>query len=79
VRWALGAVARHPGLWPEAVRALVALSPAGWWRAFPFIPRVDPSYAAWRMATAYGTETATLQGDDLIGYLAWRKRQRSAN
>ena len=78
MRWALGAVARHPGLWLEAVRALVALSPDGWWRTFPFVPRVDSNYAAWRIATAYGMETATPQGDDLIGYLAWRRRQRRA-
>ncbi len=78
MRWALGAVARHPGLWLEAVRAVMALSSDGWWRTFPFVPRVDPDYAAWRIATAYGTEAATLQGDDLIGYLTWRKRQRSA-
>ena len=77
MRWALGAVARHPRLWPEAVRALVALSPDGWWRSFPFVPRLDPAYAAWRIATAYGAESTELQGEDLISYLVWRKRQRT--
>lgn len=77
MRWALGAVARHPRLWPEAVRTLVALSPDGWWRSFPFVPRLDPGHAAWRIATAYGTETAALPEDDLIHYLAWRRKQRS--
>ena len=76
MRWALGAVARHPGLWLEAVRVLVAVSPDRWWRSFPFVPRVEPGYAAWRLATAYGTETTTGTGDDLINYLRWRKRQR---
>ena len=72
MRWALGAVARHPGLWLEAVRALVALSPDRWWRSFPFVPRLDPAYAAWRITTAYGTESIALQGEDLIAYLAAR-------
>ena len=76
MRWALGAIARHPGLWPEVVRVLVAVSPDRWWRAFPFVPRVDPDYSAWRIATAYGTETAAVPGNDLISYLRWRKRQR---
>jgi hypothetical protein len=78
VRWALGAIARHPGLWLEAMRALVALSPDGWWRTTPFVPRLDPAYAKWRVATAYGDETAEVSGDDLIGYLKWRKQQRRA-
>ena len=77
MRRALGAVAQHPGLWFEAIRALVALSPEGWWRTPPFVPRIDPTYAAWRVATAYGSETAEVSGDDLIGYLEWRKQQRS--
>jgi hypothetical protein len=78
VRWALGAVARHPGLWLEALRALVALSPDGWWRTAPFVPRLDPAYAAWRLATAYGSETADAGADDLVGYLVWRRQQRSS-
>lgn len=76
VRWALGEVARHPGLWPEVVRVLVAVSPDGWWRTFPFVPRVEPGYARWRISTAYGTETESATGEDLISYLRWRKRQR---
>ena len=76
MRRALGAVARHPGLWLEAVRVLVAVSPDGWWRTFPFVPRVEPDYAAWRLATAYGTEATAVAGEDLIGYLRWRRQQR---
>ena len=78
MRWALGFVARHPGLWPEAVRAWVASSPDRWWATFPFVPRADPEYVAWRMATAYGTAAAPMRGEDLAGYLTWRKKQRSA-
>lgn len=76
MRWGLGAFARRPGLLPEAVRTLAAMSPARWWRAFPFVPRLDPRYVAWRRATAYGTEEAWWSSEDLVGYLEWRRRQR---
>lgn len=67
---------RHPSLWGEGVRALAATAPDGWWRRFPFLPRPDPAHLAWRLSTAYGVGGARLGGEDLVRYLAWRKRQR---
>lgn len=32
----------------------------------------------WRLATAYGSSTAPVQGEDLIRFLEWRRRVRGA-
>ncbi len=72
----LAAVARRPGLWPEAVRAAFATAPRRWWSRSPFLPVPDGPYLAWRAATAYGAADATPPPDDLVAYLRWRRRQR---
>ncbi len=71
--WAL---ARRPSLWGEALRALIAVSPAGWWRTFPFLPRAEPAYLAWRVSTAYGSAHQPMRAHDLVAYLEWRRRLR---
>ena len=76
---AIWAIARRPRLWTEAVRTLVAFSPRRWWRSFPFVPRIEPLYASWRIETAYGSGDAEMGGRDLVAYLEWRKRQRRAS
>lgn len=32
----------------------------------------------WRLHTAYGTDTAEVDFDDLVSFLAWRRRLRRA-
>jgi hypothetical protein len=79
MRWSgelIGGVLRRPDLWAEALRALVALAPDGWWRRPPFVPVPEPDYAAWRIATAYGDPDADVRPSDVIAYLAWRRRRR---
>ncbi len=71
-----GSLARRPGLWPEAVRALVAHLPLRWWSRPPFLPVPDPRYLAWRRETAYGDPDARIEQADLVAYLEWRRRFR---
>lgn len=73
---ALSAVAKHPSLWLEAMRALLAVAPDGWWRRRRrFGP--EPGYLAWRLLTAYASSTAAIDPDDVVTYLRWRRRQRA--
>lgn len=67
---------RRPSLWPEAFRALLALTPADWWRRAPFLPIPRRAYLRWRLQTAYGSGDATPDPVDLIHFLEWRKKQR---
>ncbi len=69
-------LARHPGLWVEAARTSFALAPRRWWARPPFLPVPDRAYLSWRIATAYGREDASFEGDDLISYLRWRRCRR---
>lgn len=73
---AVRALLRHPSLWGEALRALGGTARDGWWRRFPFLPVPDRRYLRWRTATAYGTPEAEIPGEDLVAFLAWRRRQR---
>jgi len=66
---------RHPEVWPEALRAAVAMAPRGWWRRPPFVPIPDPELVRWRVVTAYGRDRPIAAGD-LVAYLRWRRRQR---
>ena len=75
-RPAIAAVLRQPSLWLEALRTAAAMSRDGWWRKPPFLPFPNRAYARWRMATAYGSEAAAIDPDDLVAYLRWRRRQR---
>jgi hypothetical protein len=72
------AVARRPHLWGEALRSLIALAPDRWWTRRPFVPAPEPSYLAWRTATAYGSPDATIDPDDVVAYLEWRRMFRKA-
>ena len=69
VRESLGAVARRPHLWFEAIRLARATTAPG-----SLLP--DDTYAAWRVETAYGDANHALEPDDLIELLEWRRRQR---
>lgn len=72
------AVGRHPRLWGEAVRSLLALAPARWWVRRPFVPRPEPAYLAWRTSTAYGSPEADVDPADLVAFLEWRRTYRRA-
>ena len=72
----LRVILRHPTLWPEAVRTLVAFTPSRWWAQRPFLPVPRPEYIRWRLQTAYGTSDATPDPRDLLHFLQWRRRQR---
>ncbi len=74
-RRSLLAVLIRPALWIEGARAAAAVSRDGWWRSG--LPRPDPAYTAWRVATAYGSPDATVAPEDLVAYLRWRKLQRT--
>ncbi|MFQ5522701.1 MAG: hypothetical protein ACE5F5_03885, partial [Acidimicrobiia bacterium] len=59
----LAALARHPGLIVEAVRA---------WRD----SGREPEYRRWRLITAYGADNPPLLGTDLVHLLHWRRQMR---
>jgi hypothetical protein len=65
---------RH-GLWLEAGRAFVATLPDP--RRLRTL-RPDPTYVAWRTATAYGSPEAEVPVSDVVAYLRWRRLQRRA-
>ena len=50
----VGALARRPWLWPDAVMEAVRLAPPGWWRRWPPVPLPDAALWRFRMETAYG-------------------------
>ena len=72
----LRAIIRRPTLWPEALRALVAFTPSGWWRKPPFLPVPRRAYVRWRLQTAYGSSDARPSPIDLVHFLQWRRGQR---
>ncbi|MGA7228592.1 MAG: hypothetical protein WBZ40_13075 [Acidimicrobiia bacterium] len=60
---------RRPVLFWEAIRAFFAMrSHRG---LFP-----SSSYVDWRVHTAYGDGMSGIRQDDLIEFLAWRRRMR---
>jgi hypothetical protein len=67
---ATGRLARHPSLWPTAVRQAGRLSRPGWWRRPPFVPLPDRDYLRFRLETQYGA-TGIADPDDLVVYLRW--------
>ncbi len=69
------AVARHPSLWMEAVRAGWAHTRRVWWRRLLLVP--DPEYLGWRLSTAYGDAGVGLKPQDAVKYLRWRRAQRA--
>lgn len=75
---AVAAVARRPYLWSEAFRSLFVMTRKNWWRTAPFLPTPDPEYLDWRTVTAYGVSSVSIESDDLVAYLQWRRRFRKA-
>ena len=71
---AAGAVARHPALWPTALRQLRRLTPPGWWRRRPFLPVPSGDYLAFRLQTQYGDADHAWDPDDVLSYLRWCRR-----
>ncbi len=70
---AAAAVARHPSLWPTAVRQLRRLAAPGWWRRRPFLPVPSGEYLAFRLQTQYGDSGHPWEPDDVIAYLRWAR------
>ncbi|HLT68784.1 MAG TPA: hypothetical protein VKZ72_01385 [Acidimicrobiales bacterium] len=79
-RWlaaAARAVARHPSLWPTAVRQALLLAPPGWWRRRPFLPLPAPGYLRFRLQTAYGgAGEGPPAAEDLVTWLRWCRSLR---
>jgi hypothetical protein len=73
----VGTVARHPELWSTALRQLVRLAPAGWWRRPPFLPVPAPDYTSFRMLTQYGDAAHRPEAGDVLNYLRWCKAWNS--
>lgn len=67
------AVCSRPELWPVAA----SLVPSGWWRRWPPLPVPAGSYLRFRLETMYGHD-ATLLAGDVVEYLEWCRRMRSA-
>ena len=72
----LRAIIRRPPLWPEGIRALLAMTPADWWKHAPFLPIPRRAYMRWRLETAYGSPAADPEPVDVVRFLEWRKAQR---
>jgi hypothetical protein len=66
-------VLRRPILWPTAVGAVFAFARRGWWREPPFLPLPDTGVMRWRISTAYGMAERTVEPDDVVAYLQWRR------
>ena len=47
-----------------------------WWVRRPYVPAPSAQYVDWRIATAYGSPDGPVSVDDVVEYLAWRRRQR---
>lgn len=68
---AIGAVARHPSLWPTALRQAARLVPDRWWRTAPYLPVPSRRYVEFRLLTQYGAIPRRPDGDDVLNYLRW--------
>jgi hypothetical protein len=65
------ALAAHPRLWGTAVRQVLRLAPAGWWRRSPYLPLPDRQYLHFRLVTAYGGQGGAPRPGDVVTYLHW--------
>lgn len=78
----VGAVLVRPALWMTAIRQVARLTPRGWWKRFPFLPRPPRNYMEFRLVTQYGGEHGALQGNiraqDVVDYLQWCKQWNHA-
>jgi hypothetical protein len=68
-------VARHPSLWPVALRQWARVVPTGWWRRRPFLPVPSTAYLRFRLLTQYGDTERAPDGDDVLHYLRWCRQQ----
>lgn len=67
---------RHPVLGVEALRLALATATRGWIRRPPFLPRPEPTYRDWRLATAYGRSNTRPTDKEVLEYLRWRRNMR---
>jgi hypothetical protein len=65
------ALLRRPSLVPIAVRQVVRLAPAGWWRRRPFVPVPPAAYLGFRSQTMYGEADRLPDPADVCTYLRW--------
>ena len=75
---AVAAVAAEPRLWPVALRQLVRLAGPGWWHRAPFVPVPPAGYRRFRLLTQYGDPRHPVEAADVVRYLDWCRRWRSA-
>jgi len=75
----LRVVLRHPVLATEALRTALATATPGWFRQPPFLPRPEPTYRDWRLATAYGRSDADPSTKEMVEYLQWRRTLRKTH
>lgn len=71
-------LARRPDLWATAFRQALRLIPRRWWRRWPPLPVPPRDYTSFRLQTMYGDAGAPMQPRDVIAYLEWCRRMRSA-
>lgn len=64
------AVTVRPHLWATALRQGARMSPDGWWRRPPFVPRPSRAYLRFRSRTAYGDDRPP-QPRDVVEWLEW--------
>ena len=69
-------VVRHPSLAAEALRLALATTAPGRLRSFPFLPRPEPIYRDWRLATAYGRSDGLPSFTEMVEFLQWRRNLR---
>jgi hypothetical protein len=69
------AVARHPRLWPVAVRQWRRTTPDGWWRRRPYLPVPTREYLEFRLLTQYGDSRSRASSADVVNYLTWCRGQ----
>lgn len=74
----LQVVLRHPVLAAEALRLALATAKPGWLLKPPFLPRPEPTYRDWRLATAYGRADVQPSTAEVVEYLQWRRSMRQA-
>jgi hypothetical protein len=67
-------VARHPSLWPTALRQARRTAPQQWWRHRPFLPLPSGDYLRFRLVTQYGAADHRPVPADVLNYLVWCRR-----
>jgi hypothetical protein len=63
--------ARRPRLVPTLLAAAWKFRARDWYRRPPFLPLPPADYVAWRLYTAFGSETALPEERQLAAYLRW--------